>query len=344
MKMAKRVGIVLLLVGGASASTLYYLHRGSSAAQTPSPPELISLIPAGATYVFYADLAPLRESALLARMAAVAPPASADREYADFIRATGFDYSRDLDRVVLAAQPEPPGNFTVVVVEGRFNREKIIAYALRRGRVERQNGAEVYVVPTEGYPSGAFKTRAKEVAFTFLSNNRLALAEGLSLTPLLGPHPPAGPDPEMRERITRVAGAAIFAVGRVGPLPDNFSLGGLRSDQFTNLVRSLRWFSLAARPEGDRLKVALEAECDNAENARQIAGTVEGLRLVGQAALADPRTRQQMPPETSAALETLLRAVEVSRDDQRVRLLLEFTPQMLDAARPKSPAASPPAR
>jgi hypothetical protein len=344
MNMAKRVGIVLLLVGAASASTLYYLRRGSSAAQTPSPPQLISLIPAGASYVFYADLVPLRESVLLARIAALAPQVNADREYADFVRATGFDYSRDLDRAVLAAQPEPPGNFTMVVAEGRFNREKIIAYALRSGRVERQNGAAVYVVPTQGYPSGASKPRAKEISFTFLSSNRLALAEGLGLAPLLGPHAPAGPDPEMRERITLVAGAAVFAVGRVGSLPENFSLGALRSDQFTNLVRSLRWFSLAARPESDRLKVALEAECDNAGNARQIAGTLEGLRLLGQAALADPRTRQQMPPETSAALETLLRAVEVSRDDQRVRLLLEFTPQMLDAARPKSPVASPPAR
>lgn len=342
--MLKRISVVLLLVAAVSAPTLYYLHRGSSAAQTAAPPELISLAPAGASYVFYADLAALRESTLLARIAAVAPQPSADREYAEFIRATDFDYSRDLDRVVLAARPESPENFTVVVAEGRFKREKIIAYALRSGRVERQNGTEVYVVPTAAHPSGALKASAKEVAFTFLGSNRLALADGLSLTPLLGPHALAGPDPEMRERIAHVAGAAVFAVGRVGPVPENFSLGGLRSDQFTNLVRSLRWFSLAARPESDRMKVALEAECDSAGNARQIAGTLEGLRLVAQAALADPRTRQQIPPETSAALEALLQAVEVSRDNQRVRLLLEFTPQMLNAARPKSPAASPPAR
>lgn len=334
--MFKRVAVFLLLAAAIAAATLYYLHRGPNAAQSPAAPELISLAPAEASYLFYADLAALRSSPFLARILALAPQPSADREYAEFVRATGFDYSRDLDRVVLAVRPAGPGNFTVALAEGRFDRERIIAYALRLGRVERQKGVEVYVVPTT--------TRAKEIAFAFLGSNRLALADGPSLAPVLAARAPGASDPGMRERILRVAGSAIFALGQVGPVPEGFSLGGVRSDQFTNLVRSVRWFSSAARPEGERMRVAVEAECDTAENARQLAGTLDGLRLLGQAALADPGTRQRIAPQTAAVLEGLLRTAEVSLDHQRVRLLLELTPQMLNAAAPKSPAASRPTR
>ena len=92
------------------------------------------------------------------------------------------------------------------------------------------------------------------------------------------------------------------------------------------------------------MKVGLEGECDTPENATQIAGTLDGLRLFGQAALSNPGTRQRLPPETLKLLETLLRVVEVSHDNQRVRLTLELTAEMLRAATPKTPATNAPRR
>ncbi len=334
--MRKRAGILVIVAAGLATGAVFYVRRGSNAAQSATIPELISLAPADASSLVYADLIALRSSPFFAQLAALAPQTPADRDYAGFVRATGFDYSRDLDRVLLAVQPNPPGSFTVALAEGRFDREKITRYALRSGRVERQNGVEVYVVPTN--------TPAKATAFAFLQPNRIALADGPNLAPVLAPRAPGGPDTQMRERIARLAGAAVFAVGRVGPVPENVSVGGLRSDQFANLVRSLRWFNLAARPEGDRMRVVLEGECDTSENARQLAGALDGLRMLGQAALADPRTRQRLPPQTAATLDSLLRAAQVSRDGQRVRLLLELTPAMLNAATRKNPASNPSAR
>jgi hypothetical protein len=335
MRMPRRAVVCLLLAIAVSAAVLVYLRRGPHA-QSAAIPDLISRAPADAPFLFYADLAALRASPFLTQLAAVAPSPSADREYAEFVRATGFDYSRDLDRVVVAARPGTPTSSTVAVAEGRFDREKIASYALRTGKKERQNGVDVYVVPAG--------TPGKTVAFAFLDANRIALADSANLAPVLVPGTAGGLGPAMRERISRVSGAAILAVGQVGPVPENVFPGGVRSDQFTNLARSLRWISLAARPEGDRMKVALEGECDTPENATQIAGTLDGLRLFGQAALSNPGTRQRLPPETLKLLETLLRVVEVSHDSQRVRLTVELTAEMLRAATPKTPATNAPRR
>ncbi len=332
MQFTRRVLVLPLLAAVVTAGLLYSMRRGPRAAQGDTIPDLIALAPAHSSYFFYADLGALRSSPLLAQLSAAAPPPTADRDYAAFVRATGFDYSRDLDRVLLVVRPGPVGSFTVALAEGRFDRDKIASYVLRTGKIERQNGVDVYVVPTEK-PS-------KSITIAFLGANRIALADGPSLEPVLAAHPPGALEPAMRERLARVAGSTFFAVGQVGQVPEDFSLGGMRSDQFSNLVRSLRWITLAARPEGERLRVAVEGECDTLESARQLAGTLDGLRVLGQALLADPKTRQKLGPENVSGLETLLGAVGVSRDDQRVRVLLELTPEMLHAMTPKKPAAN----
>lgn len=339
MGITKRV-VGLLLLAAAVAAAVLYLRRGPASAQSGTIPGLVTLAPADASYLLYADLSALRSSEFLSQLLALAPAPKTDREYTEFVQATGFDYTRDLDRVVLAIRPGSPAVLTLALAEGHFDREKISAYALRSGKAERENGAEVFLVP------GA--TPGKTIAMAFLHGNRVALADGpggvAALRALMLPGGPNTFEPAMRERIARVAGSALFVVGQVGSVPENLSLGGLRSDQFANLVRSLRWFNLAARPDGDRLNVVAEGECDTAENARQLAGTLDGLRLLGQAALADPKTRQQLQPLAVRWLEVLVRLAEVSRHEQRVRLTVALTPEMFHplrgAAAGKGPSAN----
>lgn len=344
MRTAKRAIGVLLVVAGVSAAGLYYSSRGPNAAQGPAIPELIALAPPDTAYLSYADLAALRASPFVARLMALAPSPAADPEYAGFVRATGFDYARDLDRLVVAARPGSPAPLTLALAEGRFDRARISSYALRSGTLERGSGAEVYTFP----PSPT----SKATAFAFLNDNRVAIGEGPEaakvVAALASSRAPSRFAPAIRERISRVADSAVFVVGQVADVPQNLSPGGMRSDQFANLVRSLRWFTLAARPEGDRLKVAVEGECDTVESARQLAGTVDGLRMLGQAMLADPGTRQRLQPATATLLESLLRIIQVSRDEQRVRLSLELTSEMVkrlpEAPAGKTRSSSPPKR
>ncbi len=319
--MAKHALIGLLTIAIVLAGIFYTLRRGAHA-QSGELPELLSLAPAASYRLGYIDVNSLRNSPFMAQLVSLAPEPRTDPEYTEFVRATGFDYTRDLDHLLLAWWPSSPNPTTAAIAEGRFDREKILSYALRVGRTERQNGVDVYIIPA--------KTPDKTISLAFLSNSRIAMVTGSRMDPILAAGAQSALEPGIRERLPRVAGAAFFAVGRVGLLPHDLPTG-VSSDQFTTLMRTLQWFTVAGRSEGTRLKVAVEGESNSEENANQIAGSLDGLRLFGQVALANPRTRQRLGPDTTALFETLLRAIEVTRDHERVRLVAEFTPQMLNA-------------
>src|ERR1700674_1747703 len=96
----KRNGIYILAVALAAVGLFYAVraHRASAAAPFP---DLLELAPADSTVIGYADLEALRESPLVKQLAAMAQPAQVDRDYADFVSATGFDYQRDLDHLLI---------------------------------------------------------------------------------------------------------------------------------------------------------------------------------------------------------------------------------------------------
>jgi len=305
------------------SAAVYFLRGGREDTSGPVP-EMLAQLPADAPFILYADLAALRASPLVEQLAALAAPAQQDPEYASFVSQTGFDYTRDLDRVAVALRPGPPasghGGSVQVIAEGRFDRKKIAAYALRTGRNETQDNREVYVVPG-ARPSDS-------ISFSFLQPNRIAIAD----TPQLPPFAAGTPDAELQERVTRVAGSAVFIVGRASALPAGLASLGWQSDQLDTLVRSLRWYSLAARPVEDRVKIVLDADCDSPENARQLSGVLDGLRMLAQAALADPNMRRRMQPAPLALADSLLRSADISRSDATVRVIFELTDKEISRA------------
>jgi hypothetical protein len=94
------------------------------------------------------------------------------------------------------------------------------------------------------------------------------------------------------------------------------------------LARSVQWVTVAARPEGDDLRVSLEGECDSATNAQQIKAALELMRMFGSATLASPKTSQSMDPATLAQLQGLLSSAEVTQAAERVRVLFQLTPDI----------------
>src|SRR5579864_148651 len=157
------VVLVLAAVG------YYFLHRGpaTSDSMPGTAPTMLSLLPPEAPYVIYADVQSLRSSAFLNRLISLAPAPNEDPEYAEFVRSTGFDYTRDLDRIAIAIFPTMPLPTVVTLAEGRFDQQKIIAYALRTGKTEERDGHTVYILPSS--------TPGGEVIVRFLAANRIAL-------------------------------------------------------------------------------------------------------------------------------------------------------------------------
>ncbi len=331
-----RIGIAAAAVAlvAAVAGTLYLHHlRGPLppliGASATAPPNLMSLLPAGAPVVAYIDVAALRKlrnSPLAAMLGLVGADPKEDRDYEQFVAGTGFDYTRDLDTAALAIWPvallKPGGglgnNMVLAIADGRFDQEKIKAYALRTGKRGVWFTQVFYAVP--GDPP---------VTLTFLSPSRIQITDTPSLPFVVPAYSAKGQD-EMQARIKRVAGAPIFAAARTDRLSPDFYDNFKNAPQLETLARSVKGLTFAGEPKGDRIDLALDAECDSLSHAAELATLIDTFRVFGSMALSDPKTRRQMTKEQSAFLTELANKVKVTHQDHWVRLTLSMTPEILD--------------
>lgn len=318
--MRKRITITLVVLLVVAAALLFQFRQRKAASRAGVIPELLLLSPADADSIVYVDLEQLRHSHFLTQLLAFAPSPDEDPDYREFVVATGFDYSRDLDRAMIATRATSPQATTMAIADGQFDRAKIAAYSLRSGKLEKRNGAEVYVVPS-GRP-------AKTISFAFLTPERVLLANSSSLD-LSTLRPAQNVTPGQEERFLRVAGAAVILLTRVDASEEKFSVFGFRSRDLRRALRDVRWLSLGARPDGDTLKVAIEAECISADTARELTTAAEALRFLARVILADARMRKRMSPQATALLEVILRNGEFIQTDQRVQFRFELSAEAL---------------
>lgn len=327
-----RIGAALGLCA-AIAAGLIAANVSGLAAQPSSAADLLGQLPPGASTLVYLDLAAIRASSFYQHRPDKGPVTIPNQDYAEFVRATGFDFEKDLDRAVIAVWPATPSNRkTVAIADGRFDQEKIRAYAETAGRTDHQHGRDVFLFPTG--------SQGNWNSAVFLDEHRLAFVSGQNIDLLFAPHSAGGATDPVRERAARFDGAAAFAISQLPPIPDGPAGGPLSGPvgaQLMNLVRSVRWITFALRPEGNNWRVALEGECDNGEDARELQTTLELLRAFGRMGLQSPKTQESMSPAALASLQSVLNSAEVTQTDQRVRILLELTPDILkagDAAKP----------
>ncbi len=286
-------------------------------------PELIELSPAHSTFIAYIDLAELRKEPLIGHLAALAAPVVVDPDYEEFISSTGFDYQRDLDRVVISATADEK----LAIAEGRFDRKKIEEYALRSGSIEKKDGRTVYVMKS--------KVRGQDISLTFLGAHRIVLGEGGDFIGYLT-SPRAPLDQAMRQRLSRVAGSPAFAGWKI---PDSLRRAAGRTGSFTvPALQSLRGIDLAIKPERQQLLISVEGECDDAPQAQNLSASLNFLRTILPAGLAGAltgsKTRGQMSAENAALAARLVEATEITANDDRVRLLLTVSPDMIGGAAP----------
>jgi len=329
MQRSRKTFYVSTGVAVAAISVVLLTHgifRPAATAHASPVPDLFTSLPAGAPTLAYIDLAAMRASSFYQHRPNKGPIAIPNQDYSDFMRSTGFDFEKDLERVVVASWPADSANGprrSVAIAEGHFDRAKIRDYAMRKGKLDHQQGHEVFL-----FPAGDSKSMNY---ITFLDDRRIALVAGSSISALFESHMDAtGGDPA-RERAARLDGAAAFVITHVPPLPDNTAGGAARTTgaaQFLTLARSIQWVTIAARPEGDNLRVSLEGECDNATDAIQVKTALELARMLGRAGLDNAKNKPSMDPAALAMLQTLLTGAEVTQAAERVRILVEVTPDV----------------
>jgi hypothetical protein len=168
------IAVAVLVVILCGCGVAYFYYRGhiaalpaSTAKVTAQQVDLLSLLPGDAPVIGFADLAALKTSAFVQEFEKLGPSPAEDADYSAFVRETGFDYTRDLDTVAIAAWPDSsstqqlaPGGPPVptlrvlVLGDGRFDAAKIAGYAARSGRRDdgqRQNGVRVSRSGRQGF-------------------------------------------------------------------------------------------------------------------------------------------------------------------------------------------------
>jgi len=310
-----------------------YLYQRSSPPSSFARGDLLDLMPADSSAIFFADLSQLRSAPFLEQVYTWAPQPEPDEDYTKFLNETGFDYERDLNRLAMAFQKTGKDSTFFAVAEGRFDQQKISAVALKSGTVHRRGGRDVFEVPKSG--------GERIITFVFLSNDRIALTDRPNLGQFLDTKKRGDDFAEWRTRFERLAGSPIFAVIRqeaaAGGALSSQAPGGLSSPQLSAMLDQLQWITVAGKPENDGLRVVAEGESTSEETTGQLAELLHGLLSLAADGLNDAKTRQQLNPALREAYLALLKGADVSRldrgDTKSVRIAFEVTRAFLESAK-----------
>ncbi|MBV8515731.1 MAG: hypothetical protein JO260_10585 [Acidobacteria bacterium] len=328
-----------LAVLGAVAFALHHYFGGEL---TDPKDSALALIPADTDSVVFADIPQLRTAPFFSALGDWVPqPQQVDREYEKFLHDTGFDYERDLDRIVIATIKRGQTTEFFAIGDGRFDRKKINTYVSEFGTHDKKDGREIFTAPLHD--------SSRKISFAFLHQNRIVVTDDPDLPSLLR-NPARGTDAKQwRERFGRLGGSPLFAVFRqeaaVGSAIASRTPNGGQAQQLASLIDQLRWITLGGVPEENRLRIVLEGEGPDDATARDLADVLNGIRVFAQAGLNDPKVRHQLDDQTREAYIDLLHSADIARLDRgetkAVRLILEVTPEQLKAARFSTPAPAP---
>ena len=339
-KFAVFAALAILIV-----AALLVARHFAPGAQSSSRQELLQLVPPDSTAVIFLDLDEFRTSPFLAKFYSWAPQPTEDSEYAQFVRDSGFSYERDLRKIVVAISHQGKFSSLLAIADGKFDRKKIEAFLNRSGASPQQGKLKVFLL------NG--RSPYRPLSLAFLSDNRIAIADSPDLAKVLSASASQSGHAEWNSRFERLAGTPLFAVIRQDPAMRDVlnaaAPGGFRSPQLSGLLDQLQWISVAGKPEGDQLRVVSEGECLSEVATGQLRDFLQGIQLLAQNGLNDPKLRQQMNPGEREVYLDILKSADVQKIDRgewkTVRVVLSITPKFLDLASVSpltAPKAEPP--
>ena len=317
-----------ILLSAALAVGIYFAYSRWFPSGGDSRESLLRSLPSDATAVIYADVAELRRDELLSNLGSLSSKVATDADYKQFVAETGFNYEKDLDRVAIAVETRGATRNLFAIADGNFDRKRIEAYLHKNGQSEKKNGIEIFRVQANEF--------GQTISVAFLSDRRIALFDGADLNTELESARQSAGRSEWTDRFSRLAGTPLFALMRqdaaIGALLNNQAPGGLRSPQLGTLLDQLLWISIAGRPDSKEFRVVIEGECPNEATMRQLSDFLNGITLMANAGLNDPKLRQQMDPAEREAYQQLLGSIDVMKLDRgtskAVRVTFVVTPEI----------------
>jgi hypothetical protein len=361
----KKSKLILVAVSLLVAALLMFAVLRWRNSHRPGRDEILNTLlehaPSGTIGIVYIDVAELRQSPFAQKLFAWAPKPQSDPDYARFIQETGFDYERDLDRVAYAAAKRGSQSTWFAVADGTFDRKKLTAYLVKVATVQTRNGHDVYAfapsgeTSSSGAPGGAAASPAPQLFLSFIADGHVAATNDPDLGALLAQKNPSGDFAAWQTHFTRLAGSPVFIVVRQDAATVNSlaaqTPGGLQSPELAALFAQLNWLTLAAQPQPDALRIVAEGESSSDTVTHQLSDMLNGLLILVQTGLNDPKARAQINPQARAAYLDVLKSAEITRIDRQdakaVRGVFQVTSEFLNTATlprlPAPPTNLPPA-
>ena len=252
MKISRRAWLVIgvfVVAAAAAAFGLYERARITGA----SAPKMLQRLPAQTAIVLFLDFDTLRLGGILKLLSQ--NKTAEDPEYQAFIRATGFDYRRDLDRAAVSFGRD--GAF--FVIKGRFDWKKLAAYAIAQG-----GACDNSLCRMPG------STPDRRISFFPLQSNLMALAvssDSFAATRLATPQPDAvQPLETPRDPVWLSIPADNLKT------PDRLPAG---TRMFATALASADKILLSLGPEGQQFEARLNVTCRTAEDAAALSGQLQ---------------------------------------------------------------------
>ena len=203
--------------------------------------------------VLFVDFDTLRRGGVLKFL--TASKSAEEPDYQAFVRATGFDYQRDLDLAVASFQNG--GEF--FVVKGRFDWPKLRAYAQSQG-----GACADQLCRLQG------STPARQISFMPVATNLMAMAVSTDPTAALRLSEPAGGrvqplDPPRDPVWMSIPAESLKTPGQLPP----------GASFFTAALSSADRILLSLGPDGTRLEARLLVTCRTPQDAAALAGQLQ---------------------------------------------------------------------
>ena len=125
--MKNRIWIALISVALVLSASTFLGYRKWSVRSGTARDEALSLMPADAGAILFVNFSELRRAPFIAQLYAWAPKPQADADYAQFVKDSGFDYERDLDRMAIAVVKHGQASSFFAILDGKLDRQKISA-------------------------------------------------------------------------------------------------------------------------------------------------------------------------------------------------------------------------
>lgn len=293
--------------------------------------EALTLVPPDAVSVGVANIAQFRNSPIAGKLFAQADRMTVDGEAAKLLAETGLKPSEDIDVVTFALLPKE-GDATdaeaLVLVEGRFDPEKIAAAMVARGAVRKTGATGAwYLLPAEH--EGADSADHKPAVAFVRKGLMMAGSEGAVLE-ALGYAKNGGSSfasagalaPELSRVDPKASAWMLVDVPRMTRLHDEPNWQGDSDHPGRALVQSMKRVSTVAlwtTDQGDALSFGVLA----------ISGDAETRQLLEDAARGALATWRLAASEKDPQLVDAIRAFAVKQDGTGVSLTGSITGETL---------------